>query len=185
MSTAKKIRIIGGRWRSRQIAVPDLPGVRPTPNRVRETLFNWLQNDIVDAVCLDAYAGSGALGLEALSRGAKAVTLVESDRLVLQQLRMTLKQLQAESVQLVAGDFMVVTLHASAPFDLVFLDPPFHRDALTLACKHLVAQNWLAPQAKIYVEHAADEVDPLVPETWVQLKRSVAGDVVYSLYQST
>src|SRR5580698_4144046 len=125
------VRIIGGTWRGRRIAFPALPGLRPTPDRVRETLFNWLQHSIVDTTCLDLFAGSGALGLEALSRGAKQVIFVEQAEPAARNLREQCQRLgagtKADLQHMGAARYLA---SPPRPFDLVFLDPPFHQDLL-------------------------------------------------------
>ena len=125
------VRIIGGGWRGRRITFPDVPGLRPTPDRVRETLFNWLQHDIAGARCLDLFAGSGALGLEALSRGAKELVFVEQSVAASRALQEQLARLGAERRSQVVEMGAARYLRGAAPaFDIVFLDPPFGRDAL-------------------------------------------------------
>src|SRR6187455_3538465 len=119
------LRIIGGKYRSRQLRVPARPGLRPTPDRVRETLFNWLGQDLTGLACLDLFAGSGALGFEAASRGAARVVLVEKDRVALAELERSLAALGAAQVSIVAGDAHAFLKHEQARFDVVFLDPPF------------------------------------------------------------
>jgi 16S rRNA (guanine966-N2)-methyltransferase len=181
---SNRLRIIGGRWRGRKLDFPDVEGLRPTPDRVRETLFNWLQNDIVGARCLDLFAGSGALGLEALSRGATRVVLVDSSRLVTQQLESHLRTLQC-------NDAVVVNLPAQgfldrgpggAHFDVVFLDPPFAQGLLAPCCRQLEDGGWLASHALIYTE--AEKGLPLeVPANWRLHRELTAGQVCCRLFQ--
>ncbi len=183
---SNKLRIIGGRWRSRKLEFASLPGLRPSTDRVRETLFNWLQTQLPGARCLDLFAGSGALGLEALSRGAAHVTLVDSSEVVVRQLRLNLSLLDAEQ------DANVVHSQASrwlqsatgaACFDLVFLDPPFAQGMLAGCCEALEQQALLQPNAWIYIE-AEKTLQPLpVPSHW-QLHRSLnAGQLSCYLFQ--
>ncbi|MFT5720221.1 MAG: 16S rRNA (guanine966-N2)-methyltransferase [Motiliproteus sp.] len=186
-STANnKLRIIGGRWRSRKLEFASLPGLRPTTDRVRETLFNWLQQQVPGARCLDLFAGSGALGLEALSRGAKQVTLVDSAAVVVQQLRQNLALLGAEQDASVIHSQAIRWLQ-DAPteqtFDLVFLDPPFAQGMLAGCCEALEQQALLSPQSWIYIE-AEKTLQPLpVPANW-RLERSLnAGQVSCYLFQ--
>jgi len=154
------IRIIGGRWRGTRLAVADAPGLRPTSDRVRETLFNWLEPMLPGARVLDLFAGSGALGLEALSRGAGEAFLVERDPALMQSLRQACERLQAEAVQVILADALQwLRLPVHGRFDLVFLDPPFDsglwREALALL------PPWLADDAWLYLESpAAADVTP-------------------------
>jgi 16S rRNA (guanine966-N2)-methyltransferase len=170
------VRIIGGRWRSRIIGFADVAGVRPTPDRVRETLFNWLGQTLSGLDCLDLFAGSGALGFEAASRGAQSVVMVEKHPKVLQSLRESARALGAAGVRLVPGDALEFLRDPGARFDVVFLDPPYR---LGLAGKALeLLPRALAPHARVYVEDDAP-VEP--PPGWTVLRRSRAGQVHYHL----
>ena len=146
-----EIRIIGGAWRRTRIAVRDLPGLRPTPDRVRETLFNWLGQDLNGWRCLDVFAGTGVLGLEAASRGAADVLLVEQDRTLVEAIAATLLRLKAQGVRVVRADG-VATLRQSAPssLDLVFVDPPF--DAMLFEPALRAAAAAVAPSGWVYLE---------------------------------
>lgn len=175
---AGRVRIVGGRWRSRLIDVPARPDLRPTPDRVRETLFNWLGQRLDGCACLDLYAGSGALGFEAASRGAARVVMVESDRAVLAALRRSRERLPAEQVEIVAGDALEYLVRPGECFDVVFLDPPFRQNALPALLAKLPPR--LRPGARVYLE-AADAVEPSPP--WRELKRARAGQVSYQLLQ--
>jgi len=177
-AAASRVRIVGGLWRSRLIEVPARPGLRPTPDRVRETLFNWLGQRLEGCACLDLYAGSGALGFEAASRGAARVVMVESDRAVLAALRRSRERLLAEQVEVVAGDAPDYLARAGERFDVVFLDPPFRQNALPALLAKLPPR--LQPGARVYLE-AADAVEPAGP--WRELKRARAGQVSYQLLQ--
>lgn len=181
----QSLRIIAGQWRSRKIHFPDLPQLRPTPDRVRETLFNWLMPVISGARCLDLFAGSGALGLEALSRGAAEVVFVDRDRQVTSYLSEALRMLRAEHglvIQLDALDYLATTAQA---FDIVFLDPPYQSTLLGPCCNALEAQAWLAPHAYIYIETARQSGLPQLPTTWNVLREKHAGQVSYRLAQRT
>lgn len=147
----REVRIIGGQWKRSKLPVPDLPGLRPTPDRVRETLFNWLGQDLAGWRCLDAFAGSGALGFEAASRGAAHVTLIERDRTVAASLQRTQARLAAHSVHIVCADALV-WMRQAAPgsVDLVFLDPPFAADVFASAAE--AARRLLSPQGLMYLE---------------------------------
>jgi len=173
--------MIGGKYRSRRIRVPARPGLRPTPDRVRETLFNWLGQDLDGLACLDLYAGSGALGFEAASRGAAQVVLVEKDRGVAAELQRSRSTLDARQVTIVCADAAHYLAHPDAPapaqrFDVVFLDPPFRQNAVPAILAQLAP--WLAPGARVYVETEAP-VDAAAP--WTELKRARAGQVSYQL----
>ena len=177
---ARNLRIIAGAWRGRRWRFPDTD-MRPTPDRVRETLFNWLQDRIAGARCLDLFAGSGALGLEALSRGAADVLFVESDRDAVQALRAQLAAWGAPHAQVRESDALRVLAGPARPMDVVFLDPPFAAGLLARAADALLAGGWLAADARIYVEHAAAEPwSP--PDSWRGLKSGAAGAVGYHLY---
>jgi 16S rRNA (guanine966-N2)-methyltransferase len=173
-----KLRIIGGRYRSRLLRVPARPGLRPTPDRVRETLFNWLGQSLDGLACLDLYAGSGALGFEAASRGARRVVMVEKDRVALTELERNRDMLEANQVEIVRGDAADYLLRERERFDVVFLDPPFRQNALPDVLANVAAR--LQPQARVYVE--SESALPVVPP-WIELKRAKAGQVSYQLLQ--
>ena len=153
--TTNQLRLIGGRFRGRRLPFPDQPGLRPTPDRVRETLFNWLAPVIVGARCLDAFAGSGALGFEAASRGAGEVVLIERSPLVARQLQVNAQTLGAAEVRIQQADTLQWLAAAGHPFDIVFLDPPFADDLLMPAIAHLAEHGWLAPGAASKAETRA------------------------------
>jgi 16S rRNA (guanine(966)-N(2))-methyltransferase RsmD len=173
---AGALRIVGGRYRSRRLRVAPRPGLRPTPDRVRETLFNWLGQDLAGLACLDLYAGSGALGFEAASRGAARVVLVEKDRLVRDELERSRATLGATQVQIVGGDADRFLEGDAGQFDVVFLDPPFRQNALPAILDRL--PRLLRPGARVYVEsEAAMDASP----PWAELRRARAGQVSYQL----
>lgn len=178
-----KIKIIGGNWRSRQIEVLDAQGLRPTPNRVRETLFNWLQGDIFNAHCLDLFAGSGALSFEAASRGAKSVIQIENNANVCQVLKANAEKLSATQIQIMQTDALTFLAQSpEKPFEIVFIDPPFGLDLVTQSCALLQKNHWLIPYAKIYIEtEIALKLD--LPENWQLLKDKKAGEVAYRLFE--
>ena len=178
-----EVRIIGGRWRSRKLRFPDAPGLRPTPGRVRETLFNWLRNDLDGARCLDLYAGSGALGFEAASRGAGRVVMVESAPAVAAALLHNRDLLTAAAVEVVRADAARYLAGPVERFDLVFLDPPFQRNCLVPACRALDEGAWLAPSAQVYLEAEPDALLAGLPPSWHLHRSGKAGDVAYFLYQ--
>jgi 16S rRNA (guanine966-N2)-methyltransferase len=172
------VRIIGGRWRGRRIRFPASVALRPTPDRVRETLFNWLAGALPGARVLDAFAGSGALGLEALSRGAAAALFIEADRRVYRQLTQTVRELAADAGRVVCADaHALLSAPASDRFDLVLLDPPFQTGRLPELCTLLEARGWLAPRAWIYLEQAAQERIAPLPEPWTPWREMQAGAV--------
>jgi 16S rRNA (guanine966-N2)-methyltransferase len=184
-----ELRIIAGTWRGRKLKFPALTGLRPTPNRVRETLFNWVQASVPGARCLDLFAGSGALGLEALSRGAGSVTFIDNATQAVRQLRDNLQLLNAKNAEVqtaAAMDWLehqVSQADAKPGYDLVFLDPPFHCDLLPQACALLESRNLLAEQALIYIESESELGAPPVPANWRQRRSKTAGQVTYSLYE--
>lgn len=178
-----KVKIIGGEWRSRNITFIDSPGLRPTPSRVRETLFNWLQYDILGRSCLDLYAGSGALSFEAASRGAKAVVQVEQNPQVCRQLHENAQVLKASQIKLVQSEVFRFLAGNSEPFDLVFIDPPFAKDLAVQTCQWLEDKGWLNANAKIYVEVEQNLVLGGMPKNWQLLKHKTAGEVGYYLFQ--
>lgn len=175
-----EFRIIGGEWRRRRFRFPSLPGIRPSPDRVRETLFNWLQQRIVGARCLDLFAGSGALGLEALSRGAAACLFVDHEAQVIEALSAHLAALHAATGELVRADAGNYLAGPPRPFDLVFLDPPFQSGLLQPALTQLVRGGWLAPEAWVYLECAPGGM-PALPAGWGMLRNARAGQVEYGL----
>jgi 16S rRNA (guanine966-N2)-methyltransferase len=177
---ARTLRIIGGAWRGRKLRFPASAAIRPTPDRVRETLFNWLGSHTQAARCLDLFAGSGALGLEALSRGAAHVTFVEQDEVAARELRARLAEWQAGDAVVRRMDALRYLMGAPAAFDLVFLDPPFASELLSRAAQRLEA-GWLAPGALIYVECPSRAALPGMPASWQPLKAKQAGEVGYHL----
>jgi 16S rRNA (guanine966-N2)-methyltransferase len=178
-----KLKIIGGNWRSRCVTFVDVPGLRPTPARVRETLFNWLQNDILGSRCLDLYAGSGALGFEAASRGAKSVIQVENNALVCRALKENAIKLAASQVKIIQSDVFRYLAGDAEPFDVVFIDPPFTMVKAVQTCQWLEEKGWLSKHAKIYVEAESTLKLAGIPENWRQLKSKVAGEVGYHLFE--
>ena len=146
-----RLRIIGGEWRSRLVEFPDVEGLRPTPDRVRETLFNWLGQNLTGKRCLDLYAGAGGLGFEALSRNALEVVMVERSRPAVEALRENAERLRpADRLQLVQGDALEFLRGPARVFDVIFVDPPYASDALQEALR--VLPPWMAPDAVVYAE---------------------------------
>ena len=164
MSKARKssnrLRIIGGQWRSRQLSFVEAPGLRPTPDRIRETLFNWLQGDVASARCLDLFAGSGAIAFEALSRHAAEVVLVEMHPKAARQLRDNLQLLENGDVsrgEVVNADALNFLKRDSKPFDLIFLDPPYRKGLLPQVLDLIIGKRLLTERGLIYLEHEAEE----------------------------
>lgn len=178
-----KLRIIGGIWRSRQVKFIDAQGLRPTPARVRETLFNWLQADLIGSRCMDLYAGSGALGFEAASRGAKSVILVDNNALTCRTLHENAAHLGAAQIKIIQADAFRYLAGDTQTFDLVFVDPPFAMNLAVQTCSWLEDKGWLSRHAKIYVETESSLKLEGIPENWRLLKSKVAGEVAYQLFQ--
>ena len=181
-----KLRIIAGKWRGRLIPLlsTEAPSLRPTPDRVREDVFNWLAPFMHGAHCVDLFAGSGLLSFEALSRGAAHIHLVEKDKRVFAHLKQCAAAFPKEQISLYQQDALDLRLAAQPLIDIVFMDPPFQAQLLTPSCKWLTEQVWLAPQALIYIEkNATQEFIP--PVAWQLLKTKQAGQVSYHLYQTT
>ncbi|RKZ37740.1 MAG: 16S rRNA (guanine(966)-N(2))-methyltransferase RsmD [Gammaproteobacteria bacterium] len=172
-----KIRIIGGQWRGRMLLVQDKPGLRPTSNRVRETLFNWLTMQLPGSRCLDLFAGTGALGIEAASRGAKQIYLVEKERDMVQNLRQQVAKLATDNLNVINTDALSFLKGTASTFDIVFLDPPFGSDLLTPCCTLLEQSGWLNPNAHIYLESERCFGKPSLPATWQIIRRKTAGQV--------
>jgi 16S rRNA (guanine966-N2)-methyltransferase len=180
------VRIIAGRWRGRRIAFPDIEGLRPTPDRVRETVFNWLQPLVSGARCLDLFAGSGVFGFECLSRGAGEAVFIERDTRICQQLKATASQLAASGAQIIRADALDWLREAAVrPFDLVFLDPPYASEMLMPACELLSERQWLAPEASIYLEAPANASLSFLPQAWRVVRSKRAGQVGYHLARVT
>lgn len=176
------VRIIGGKWRSRKIIVPRDTAVRPTPDRVRETVFNWLAPHIVGAVCLDAFAGSGVLGFEALSRGAARVTFVDVEKKVVAQLQQTAVRLHADHHTSILRTQFPQQFFSNTQFDIIFLDPPFKEDVIEQSIHFLQEQQLLKERALIYIETAAGLQNLSVPASWRQLKHKEMGKVACRLH---
>ena len=181
-----QLRIIGGQWRSRQYNSPMAAGLRPTPNRVRETLFNWLAPYIEGAKVLDLFAGSGALFLEALSRGATSALALDLNPAAVSSLRGHLQTLKCDNGQLQQVDALLFLQSPGAtPFDVVFLDPPFSQNLLLPACTHLEQNGWLAADAWVYTESENAPSSLGMPGNWRLHREQKAGQVYYALWQRT
>lgn len=179
-TSAHKIRIIAGKHRGRRLVIPDRDGLRPSPDRVRETLFNWLQWEIAGAYVLDAFAGSGALGLEALSRGAASVLFADNDADSVARLREVLAEWREPHARVQAGDVLRLTPSA-VRYDLIFLDPPFAAGLHAQAVRYFASDSWLKEQGKIYVEMPFAHEDLPLPPGWVWHREGRAGRVFFGL----
>ena len=181
-SSAGQLRIVAGNWRSRLLQIADVPGLRPTPERIRETLFNWLAPSIHGAKCLDLCAGTGALGLEALSRGAGELVFVERSAIAFKTLKSNIALLDAANADVLNLDAQQYLGDPNPQrFDIVFLDPPFAADLYDELCRLLVEQRWLADDARIYIEMDKDQPELSLPPGWQVLKNKTAGKVRYML----
>lgn len=183
MQQKGQIRIIGGAWRGRKIKVPNVIDLRPTPDRVRETLFNWLAAVIPGACCLDAFAGSGALGFEALSRGAKHVVMVDASSEVVALLKEELAIFKANHADIYRAMIPEELKKPENKFDIVFLDPPYNQDLLFPCCFYLENNGFLADQAYIYIETGKPLDENSLPANWQVIKSKKAGQVMYHLVQ--
>jgi 16S rRNA (guanine966-N2)-methyltransferase len=175
------LRIIGGEWRGRKLRFADGEGLRPTTDRVRETLFNWLQPITAGARCLDLFSGSGALGLEALSRGASEVVFVDTNPKAIAALKENLQLLKADNAEVIRGDALSYLQQRPAAFDIVFLDPPFRKDLLQPVLQLLASDDLLSAGARIYIELESELGDPELPDGWEMLRSKRAGQVAYHL----
>lgn len=177
------VRLIGGRWRGRKVHFPDGEGLRPTPSRVRETLFNWLMHDVRNARVLDLFSGSGALAFEALSRGAKEAVLVDRSAPVCAQLARELSGLAGANGRIVRQDAATfVAQKADQPFDVIFLDPPFHRDLLGAVVSAIEKNGFLREGSHVYMESETTPDASIIPVGWRLHRQQQAGQVCYSLY---
>jgi 16S rRNA (guanine966-N2)-methyltransferase len=173
------VRIIGGIYRGKKLPVPLIDGLRPTPDRVRETLFNWLMHSIRNSRCLDAFAGSGALGFEALSRGALEVVLLEKDRNAYENLQRVAVSFQTQTLNMIHTDALQYLKQSSAQFNLIFLDPPFSQSYLLSSLDILAERPILVEDGLVYLE--IPQQIPINPVHWQILKSKQAGQVVYML----
>lgn len=176
------IRIIAGSYRGRKLPVLMAEGLRPTTDRVKETVFNWLMPFIQDSLCLDCFAGSGGLGFEALSRGASHVSFVELNKAAAQQLLENQRLLKSANVSIINSDVLGFIEKNTNKFDIVFIDPPFRKNLVEQTAKQL-NEHSLADNALIYVEMESEQNNQQLPINWTLLKEKIAGQVVYRLYQ--
>jgi 16S rRNA (guanine966-N2)-methyltransferase len=176
------IRIIGGSHRGRKLPVLMAEGLRPTTDRVKETVFNWLMPFIQDSLCLDCFAGSGGLGFEALSRGASHVSFVELNKAAAQQLLENQRLLKSANISIVNSDALSFIEKNISKFDIVFIDPPFRKNLVEQTAKRL-DQHSLTDNALIYIEMESEQNNQQLPMNWTLLKEKIAGQVAYRLYQ--
>lgn len=184
---SNSIRIIAGSWRGRRLPVLDSEGLRPTTDRVRETLFNWLMHDVSGANCLDLFAGSGVLGFECLSRGAQFVQFVEADREVARSVSKNLQSLlrdgEAKRANVVPSDALdFLKVNKGKRYDVVFIDPPFQSNLASQAIRMLVDNNWLNEHALVYLEQDSNQEADSVPEQWQVYRQGKAGQSRYTVY---
>ncbi len=177
----QEIRIIGGTYRGKKIQFPCVDGLRPTADRVKETLFNWLMHDIHDARCLDVFAGSGSLGIEAFSRGASRVVFVEHSKAAYAQLKKTLSSFSSPKLSVVNTDALLYLEQCKEQYDLIFLDPPFAKNWIPTCLEYIRLNQLLAPEGLIYLE-SAQAID-LSTGPWKQKKQKKTGHVFYSLLE--
>lgn len=183
-ATPGEVRIISGKWRGRKLPVLDADGLRPTTDRVKETLFNWLMHDIDGAAVLDCFAGSGSLAIEALSRHASIATLVERDSRLAKHLMLNLQRLKCDNAQVINQDCLsLLTTQPTQQYDIVFIDPPFRKALAQPCCAALEQNSWLANGALIYLETEKELVLSAIPASWRLLKEKIAGQLAYRLFQ--
>ena len=183
-SNGGELRIIGGDWRSRKLRFPEAGGVRPTPARTRETLFNWLTHHLPGSRCLDLFAGSGALGLEALSRGAGPTTFVDHTPALAQALRSNLRLLKSENGEVACQAVDTYLAQPPAkPVDILFMDPPFRQGWLENLFPMIADKGWVKPGGWIYAEHESDIPTPTAPANWILHRQKTAGQVTYCLFR--
>ena len=181
-SKSGRLRIVAGNWRSRLLEIAEVEGLRPTSERIRETVFNWLAPTLPGARCLDLYAGTGALGLEALSRGAAEAVFVERSPVAARQLQKNIDLLHASGATVVTlGALEYLQRDAPGAFDVVFLDPPFAADLLEETCRLLADRGLLAGGARVYLEQDRSKPEPRLPDHWTIKKNKTAGNVHYML----
>lgn len=185
-NSSSQLRIIGGQWRGRKVEFVTVDGLRPTPDRVRETLFNWIQTGLPGAQCLDLFAGSGSLGLEALSRRAESVTFVDLNTITTNQLKRNLQTLKSQNSEVIQADVLQWLEQRQTDmeqrYDIVFMDPPFRQGLVAPCCELLERHNLLADNAIIYVETESELTHLEVPAHWHEHRKKQAGQVTYRLF---
>ncbi|MCE0493535.1 16S rRNA (guanine(966)-N(2))-methyltransferase RsmD [Vibrio salinus] len=177
------VRIISGLWRGRKLPVYDVEGLRPTTDRVKETVFNWIAQDVPMSSCLDLFSGSGSLGFEAASRQAKNVVMIELDKQVANQLKTNASTLKAENIDIINANALSFLEQPATPFDMVFIDPPFRKALIEQVISRLETDQWLSHDALIYIESEKDWPTNSIPSHWHLYKEKFAGQVAFRLYQ--
>ncbi|MBY8040302.1 16S rRNA (guanine(966)-N(2))-methyltransferase RsmD [Vibrio fluvialis] len=180
-----QVRIISGLWRGRKLPVHDAEGLRPTTDRVKETLFNWLAQDIPHARCLDLFAGSGGLGFESASRQAEKVTMLEMNTQAFAQLKTNIAALKASNIEAINTDTLAYLKQPGQAYDVVFIDPPFRQGLLQETVQLLEQNGWLAANAMIYIESEKELPLTELPESWQLYREKLAGQVCYRLFERT
>lgn len=180
------VRIIGGKWRGRKLAFPNEAGLRPTADRIRETVFNWLAPYIVGRNCLDLFAGSGVFGFEAISRGAARAVLVDQSKSVVNALQKISNSLKCDSIVIKHASVpdQLKSMQIDAKFDMIFLDPPYQSDLLNTSFRMLEDEQWLDKGALVYVEQARDSVLPPTPKHWELLKKQESAGTCFMLFRA-
>ena len=177
------VRIISGLWRGRKLPVHDAEGLRPTTDRVKETLFNWIAQDVPRSKCLDLFAGSGGLGFESASRQAERVTMIELNSGAFKQLQSNVAALKADNITLVNGDALSYLKQPATPHQVVFIDPPFRQGLLAETIDLLETNGWLAPDALVYIETEKELQLEGIPAHWHLHREKTAGQVCYRLFE--
>lgn len=177
------VRIIAGEWRSRKLPVADVPGLRPSTDRVRETVFNWLQHAVIQAECLDLFAGTGAFGFEAASRGAKEVTMLEINTQALSGLKQSVELLKTNKIRVQHGDALKWLSMTTQAFDIIFVDPPFDKNLSSQTLKALNDSACLKSGSLIYLEEAKQAIKTVIPDNMEMLKEGKTSHVRYALFK--
>lgn len=176
-----KIRIIGGEWRGHHINIPDVAGLRPTTDRIRETVFNWLQQAIIDATCLDLFSGSGGLGFEAASRGARSIDMIDKSDIVIKHLWIMKEKLNANNINIYNQDAIKKLKSTPNQYDIIFIDPPFHQNLITTCIQLIYKNQILKRNGLLYIEMESNHEIPNLPENWSFKHKKTAGQVEYCL----
>ncbi|MFT7109506.1 MAG: 16S rRNA (guanine966-N2)-methyltransferase [Psychrobacter glaciei] len=181
--TGSRLRIIGGKWRSRMLPIADVEGLRPTTDRVRETVFNWLQPYLYGANVLDVFAGSGVLGFEALSREAASATLIEKNKLAIKNLNENAKTLGAQNISIIQTDALIWLTSCTEQFDVIFLDPPFNKGLLPDCINLINDNNLVKTNSWVYIESEGNLSDLPIPRHWHLFREKQAGMVMLRLFK--
>ncbi|BGI51214.1 MAG: 16S rRNA (guanine(966)-N(2))-methyltransferase [Arsenophonus endosymbiont of Ceratovacuna japonica] len=180
-----KIRIISGKWKGYKLTILNNNNLRPTTNKMRETLFNWLMPVIQGAKCLDCFAGSGALSIEALSRNASLATLIELEPLTIMQLTNNLLKLGIKNIEIINNNVLnYLTQQVTITYDIIFLDPPFRKNLLQQTILLLEQNGWLTKKCWIYIEAEVEAINNLtiLPTNWILYRKKITNNAIYCLY---